>query len=368
MVSKYDECLRKLLFEAEQKGYLTFDNIMDTTDIFDLSLSEVERISEMLSSKGVIIYEKEPLSQRKDKLDDFSHIDYNLIFNEIIEYSQELNYLVKSIKKIPAPQYKEITILTNQNLNGNKYARERLILSHLRLVLKIALSMSKQYELDLIDAISSGFKGLIVAVDKYNPNGFSTFQSYASLWIQQHIQRECNPKWFEFYFSAQYKEKIIMLKEKYEESYGSIEFGMDEDDMILFTKHMSLESNEEDNEIFQCLCRIKNQKCNHLYLDEFINLEDIDDLLFQSGNIYDLDEMLNKLLLKDEIKFMLQGLTEREEKVIKLRYGLEDDKEHTLEEIGKEFNVTRERIRQIEAKALKKLRKPKNLTRLKFFL
>ena len=82
----------------------------------------------------------------------------------------------------------------------NSFARQRLITIYMRIVLKIALSMSKQYEFDLEDAISAGFMGLIVAVDRYDVSGFSAFLSYASMWIQQNIQRECNPVWIDYYF------------------------------------------------------------------------------------------------------------------------------------------------------------------------
>lgn len=181
IVSRYDECLNLLLSTADRKGYLTFDNIMDAADTFNLSLAEVDRANESIHLRGIIVYEEEPSEQTEEELEDYSRVDYELIFKEIIYISQELDYIVKLVKDIPPPQYKEISLLVSQNANGNEYARERLVLLHMRVVLKIALSMSKQYDLDIAEAISSGFTGLIVAVDKYDPNGFSAFQSYASM-------------------------------------------------------------------------------------------------------------------------------------------------------------------------------------------
>lgn len=367
-MSRYDDCLNALLSKANNKGYLTFDNIMDTTDAFDLSLSEVDRISEMVHLRGIIVYEVEPLEQSEDELEDYSRVDYELIFKEIIEICPELEYIVNLVKEIPPPQYKEISLLVAQNADGNGYARERLILLHLRVVLKIALSMSKQYELDLADVVSSGFVGLIVAVDKYDPNGFNAFQSYASLWIQQHIQRECNPWWFEFYFPAHYKSIILTLKQKFEEIYGSIEFYMDENDMISFSRSMSSSLEMEEEQILQCLYRIRNQRHHRLFLDSIVDLTEGEELV--CSIVYTSpspEEYACRNLLKEEIKRALYTLTEREKKVIMLRYGLFDGRERTLEEVGKEFNVTRERIRQIEKKALCKLKNPEKSKRLREF-
>ena len=369
-MSRYDECLNLLLSTADRKGYLTFDNIMDAADTFNLSLAEVDRANESIHLRGIIVYEEEPSEQTEEELEDYSRVDYELIFKEIIYISQELDYIVKLVKDIPPPQYKEISLLVSQNANGNEYARERLVLLHMRVVLKIALSMSKQYDLDIAEAISSGFTGLIVAVDKYDPNGFSAFQSYASMWIQQHIQRDCNPKLFEFYFPAHYKSTMITIKEKYEEIYGSIDFVIDEDDMVSFSKKMSLSLEMTEEQILQCLYRIRNQKYHHLYLDAIMDSVEAEEFVccLDDTNNISTEEYVCQNLLKEEIEHTLRSLTEREKKVIMLRYGLTDGRECTLEEVGKMFNVTRERIRQIEAKALRKLRHPSRSKRLKDFV
>ena len=103
-------------------------------------------MSESIHLRGIIVYEDEPAEQVEDELEDYSRIDYDMIFKEIVELSPELDYIVKIIKDISPPQYKEISLLVVQNANGNEYSRERLILLHLRVVLKIALSMSRQYD------------------------------------------------------------------------------------------------------------------------------------------------------------------------------------------------------------------------------
>lgn len=214
-MSKVAECQQLLFDEAAKKGFLTFDDIMDMSDTYSLSVSEVDQLSEALQLRGIIIYETAPLEKDLDRFEDYSRIDYDVIFKEIVSLSDELEYIVELIKKLPPPQYGEISALTAQIADGNTYARERLILIHLRIVLKIALSMAKAHHYNIVDAVSAGFIGLIIAVDRFDPDGFSAFQSYASLWIQQNINRECNPVWIEYYFPAHYKEKMLPVYERY---------------------------------------------------------------------------------------------------------------------------------------------------------
>ena len=190
-MSKVADCQKLLIAESEKKGFLTFVDIMDMSDAYSLSVSEVDQLSEALEIRGIIIYETAPIGKDVDHFEDYSRIDYEAIFEEIISLSPDLEYVVELIRKLPPPQYGEITALTMQTAAGNAYARERLILIHLRVALKIALSMAKSHQYDIIDAVSAGFVGLVIAVDRFDPDGFSAFQSYASLWIQQNINREC---------------------------------------------------------------------------------------------------------------------------------------------------------------------------------
>ena len=167
---------------------MTFDDIMAMSDTYSLSVSEVDQLSEALEIRGIIIYETAPIGKDVDHFEDYSRIDYEAIFKEIISLSPDLEYVVELIRQLPPPQYGEISALTMQTASGNAYARERLILIHLRVALKIALSMAKSHQYDIIDAVSAGFVGLVIAVDRFDPDGFSTFQSYASLWIQENTR------------------------------------------------------------------------------------------------------------------------------------------------------------------------------------
>lgn len=130
--------------------------IMDMSDAYSLSVSEVDQLSEALEIRGIIIYETAPIGKDVDHFEDYSRIDYEAIFEEIISLSPDLEYVVELIRKLPPPQYGEITALTMQTAAGNAYARERLILIHLRVALKIALSMAKSHQYDITKTKGKG--------------------------------------------------------------------------------------------------------------------------------------------------------------------------------------------------------------------
>lgn len=364
-MSKVAECQQLLFDKSEKKGFLTFDDIMDMSDTYSLSVSEVDQLSEALQLRGIIIYKTAPLEEDLDRFEDYSRTDYDAIFKEVVSLSDELEYIVELIKKLPSPQYGEISVLTAQADEGNTYARERLILIHMRVVLKIALSMAKTYQYNIVDAVSAGFVGLIIATDKFDPDGFSAFQSYASLWIQQNINRECNPVWMEYYFPAHYKEKMLPAYERYlshscenckpncicDRLIAEISEEMDitiaQAEEYLNAaiqqaeKHMSLE--ESDDESISGVPK------------EFLQT---DDMLF---------ERVAASMARAALSDALDSLKPKEAAVLRLRTGFDSGRPLTLEEIGAIYGVTRERIRQIEAKALRKLRHPSRSKKLKDF-
>ena len=135
-MSKVVDCQKQLIAKSVEKGFLTFDDIMDLSDTYSLSVSEVDQLSEALEIRGIIIYETAPSGKDTDCFEDYSRIDYDAIFSEIISLSPELEYIVDLIRKLPPPQYGEISTLTAQVAAGNTFARERLILIHLRVALK----------------------------------------------------------------------------------------------------------------------------------------------------------------------------------------------------------------------------------------
>lgn len=367
-MSKVADCQNLLIAESEKKGFLTFDDIMDMSDTYSLSVSEVDQLSEALEIRGIIIYEAAPVGKDVDHFEDYSRIDYEAVFEEIILLSPELEYVVELIRKLPPPQYGEISALTMQTAAGNAYARERLILIHLRVALKIALSMAKSHQYDINDAVSAGFLGLVIAVDRFDPDGFSAFQSYASLWIQQNINRECNPIWMEYYFPAHYKEKMLPAYERYLNHWC----GDCVPDSICETLVSEIADNLDISfsEAREYLATAIRQAEGHMYLSDYFDENDCEESLpWPQEPIQDdlLFEKAAASMARNVLMDALNSLTTKEAGVIRLRTGFDDNHPLTLEDVGAIYGVTRERIRQIEAKALRKLRHPSKAKKLKDF-
>lgn len=367
-MSNISECQEALFYLAETQGYLTFDDIMDATDASSLSVAEVDRVSEIIQLRGIIVYETAPQSKANDdELEDYSRSDYESVYAEIINLSENLKTLVEEIRMLPPPQYGELSTLTAQVANGNDFARGRLISLYMRNALKIALSMTKQYELDIEDAVSAGLIGLINAVDQYDPNGFSVFPSYASMWIQQNIQRNCNPIWMDFYFPAHFQANLLRVYQTYMEFTGENTIFENVCDEIL--EKIASETNIDVIQVKKYIETVRSQQ-GHLSLDSLIEKCENGDIKYPLVLICDADHILDEasMSLRNEvIASALSTLTERERQVLYLRYGFIDGKPKTLEDVGTKFNVTRERIRQIESRAIKKLQQPSRSKRLKEF-
>lgn len=368
-MSKVADCQKLLIAESEKKGFLTFDDIMDMSDTYSLSVSEVDQLSEALEIRGIIIYETAPVGKDVDHFEDYSRIDYEAIFEEIISLSPELEYVVKLIRKLPPPQYGEVSVLTAQSAAGNIFARERLILIHLRVVLKIALSSAKLHQYDLSDAVSAGFVGLIIAVDKFDPDGFSAFQSYASLWIQQNINRECRPIWMEYYFPAHYKEKMLPAYEQYLNHFCNdcIPGSLCENLIAEIADNLDISFSHARDYLVAAI----KQTEGHLYLADYFEEDNYGDTVSSPQELVQTDDLLfeqvSASMVRSALIDALSSLTPREAEVVRLRTGFDNDQPLTLEDIGEMYGVTRERIRQVEAKAFRKLSHPSRAKKLKDF-
>lgn len=352
---------------AQRQGYLTYDDILSASDLYDLSTSDVDALSEAISLLGVILYEHVPSSSqtRSQQIidssftdtDDLARVDYAEIFSRIIEESPSMEPFVHAVAQITPPQARETSRLVKQLLEGNNYARTRLIEMHLRLALKTALNCTQKYDLDLEDAIADSIDGLIIAVDKYDPNGFSAFTSYASLWMQQRIMRFSNPKWMEFYSPFHAKQIPLQAKQIYDDHFcpqcqnGSCPQVLEE-----ISTQLSISISEAKEAVEVIERNLRTTSLDQLSDDEkesmcFATKPDMFDIIL----LNDLEEQINK---------SLSSLKDKERDIIKMRFGLVGP-EMTLEEVGQQFDVTRERIRQIEVKALKRLRHPSRSKRLK---
>ena len=137
------ECQESLLALANRQGYLTFDDILNASEAFSLSVTEVDFLSEAIQLRGVIVYESAPQmgqsSQSDDDVLDYSRTDYDAVFEEILNLAPQLKHLIDEIKSFPAPQWGEVSQLSRQIAEGNQFARDRLIMLYMRNVLKIGL-------------------------------------------------------------------------------------------------------------------------------------------------------------------------------------------------------------------------------------
>ena len=359
--------LAEMLELANKQGYVTFDNIMDCADNYDLPMRDFDWLSNAITVKGIIVYDEEPQSIHSEELDDYgdySQIDYEYVYNRIIELDDSLFDFVDSIRQIKPPQRKEIDTLKYQLIEGNLHARKRMIEMHLRFALRIALQRAESYDTDICDVISDACLGLINAVDKYNPDINGPFGSYASMWILQNISRSQPTQrpliyypvhrrdvYFPVYLylkergylPAQYE---INLYRKYEKIIKD-NFEIDDEQVTLLLNGMfPLDSYDEmfsdyekEDDYYEVICE------KTIYPEELIFDAEIELKVIQ-------------IMLKEQIAELLKTLSEREQKVLIMRYGLDGSSAKTLEEVGSIFNVTRERIRQIENKALTKLKHP----------
>ncbi len=367
------ECQSELVELAEKQGYLTFDDIIRASERFKLRITEIDELSEMVQLRGIIVYEENPALVRGKQFEseeddtDYSRTDYESVFRKILKKCPSMFPLINQIRHNPTPQHGEVNLLARQIKEGNAHARERLISLYMRNVLKIALAMSKQYSFELEDAISAGFVGLIYAVDAYSVEEFTTFHSYASMKISRFIQRECAPSWLEYYVPAHAKVKLLKVFQKYHESrWIEDEIGSSQYNQLI--QQFALELNMTSIEIDKCL-RIINSQLNRIGVGELTHL--IETGFYRENQLVNWNETVtavDQTELEKSMDSLLSDLSEREARVIRLRYGFGNNTPLTLEEVGNIFGVTRERVRQIEGKAMRKLCHPRNRARIESYL
>ena len=262
---------------------------------------------------------------------------------------------LREIGKIPLLNAEEELKLAYEIKAGSKKAKDKMAEANMRLVVSIA----KRYVgrgLDLLDLIQEGNTGLLRAVEKFDPDKGFKFSTYATWWIRQAITRAIADQ-----------ARTIRIPVHMVETINKL---------LRTQRRLTQELNREpSNEEIAKEMEIEVDKVEHIMkikqdissLDASIRDDEEDSVLsdfIEDEDTVSPEESATNQLLKEQVKEILSALTEREQKILKLRFGLEDGKQHTLEEVGQEFSVTRERIRQIEAKALAKLRKHKDAKKL----
>ncbi len=347
----------ELVVKAKKDGKIDqrdiFKAIPDTPENVDI----LDQLYTELADASIIISGVEPATGASDvwtaEDDEEIVIDEKMYMDDIADDSVRL-YL-REIGKIPLLTAPEELALANQVVAGDKGAKDKMAEANMRLVVSIA----KRYVgrgLDLLDLIQEGNTGLLRAVEKFDPDKGFKFSTYATWWIRQAITRAIADQ-----------ARTIRIPVHMVETINKL---------LRTQRRLTQELNREpSNEEIAKAMEIDVEKVEHIMkikqdissLDASVRDDEEDSVLadfIEDEDTVSPEESATNQLLKEHVKDMLGALTEREQKILKLRFGLEDGKSHTLEEVGQEFLVTRERIRQIEAKALAKLRKHKDAKKL----
>ena len=280
-------------------------------------------------------------------------------FDDISDDSVRLH--LREIGKIPLLSAEEELALAQRVVKGDKKAKDKMAEANMRLVVSIAKRYSGR-GLDFLDLIQEGHTGLLRAVEKFDPDKGFKFSTYATWWIRQAITRAIADQARTIRIPVHMVETINKLLRTQRRMTQELNR---EPTIEELAKELEMEP-----ERVEYVIKIKQDISS---LDAGVGRDGEDEDSVLGDFIEDEDgatpeESASSQLLKEQVQSVLSTLSEREQKIIKMRFGLENGKSHTLEEVGQEFAVTRERIRQIEAKALAKLRKHKDAKKLYEYL
>lgn len=351
-----EQRIRDLLESGKQKGILTFNEVMDTLNEIGVDADQMDKIYGEFEELNIDIVEEVDVPE--DINEEIAQIETVLASTEGINIDDPVRMYLKEIGKVPLLNAEQEIEIAQRMTEGDLDAKHQLAEANLRLVVSIAKRYVGRGML-FLDLIQEGNLGLIKAVEKFDYRKGYKFSTYATWWIRQAITRAIADQARTIRIPVHMVEtinKLIRVNRQLVQELGrdprpdeiAKEMGISEDKVREILKiaqePVSLETpiGEEDDS----------------HLGDFIPDDDAPAPA----------DAVAVTLLKEQLTEVLNTLTPREAKVLRLRYGLDDGKARTLEEVGKEFNVTRERIRQIEAKALRKLKHPSRSKKLKDFL
>ena len=349
------QVLKELLESGKQKGRLTTKEISDALEELDYDVEQVDKLYDTFEAYNIEIVEDDG----GESIAPASNEELESVLSaDGISIDDPVKVYLKEIGRVPLLSAEEEVELAIRMSEGDVAAKKRLSEANLRLVVSIA----KRYVgrgMQFLDLIQEGNLGLIKAVEKFDHTKGFKFSTYATWWIRQAITRAIADQARTIRIPVHMVETINKVKKV--NSQLLHENGHEPtNEQIAEKLEMPVEKVREIMRVAQEPVSLETPlgEEEDSHLGDFIPDEDAPAP----------SDMASHTMLKEQLAEVLSTLTPREEKVLRLRFGLEDGRSRTLEEVGKEFNVTRERIRQIEAKALRKLRHPSRSKKLKDFL
>jgi RNA polymerase primary sigma factor len=363
MNARFEEkCKALLALAKKKKNMLDYQEIIDSFTDAEFDADKVEKVFDFLEANNVDVKISDDVEEEEDIIldpeDDIDIEKIDLSVPEGVSIEDPVRMYLKEIGKVPLLSAEEEIELAKRMENGDVEAKNRLAEANLRLVVSIAKRYVGRGML-FLDLIQEGNLGLIKAVDKFDFRKGFKFSTYATWWIRQAITRAIADQARTIRIPVHMVEtinKLLRVSRQLLQELGR------EPTPEEIAKEMDIpvervrEIQKISQEPVSLETPIGEEEDSHL--GDFI----------QDDNVPVPAEEAASTILKEQLVEVLGTLTEREQKVLRLRFGLDDGRARTLEEVGREFNVTRERIRQIEAKALRKLRHPSRSRKLRDFL
>jgi len=349
--------LEDLVRRGRGRGFVTDAEVLNYFPHIERDVTFLETVYERLEKEGIRVQESSPLAKQQTAREEVTIQELRDATRIEGDLPDAVQMYLKEIGKTPLLDSREEKDLAKRNEGGDEVARQKLIQANLRLVVSIAKRyVNRSPHLSILDLIQEGNIGLSRAVDKFDYRKGFKFSTYATWWIRQAVTRALAD------YSRTIRIPVHMVETitKYTQTKRRL---MQELGREPLPEEIATEMGMDVEKVHY----IQKISQEVISLETPVGDDDEDSMLadfIKDEQSMSPDQLANQALLRDQIREILIDLTERERKILAMRFGLDDNIAHTLEEVGKVFNVTRERIRQIEAKALEKIRSSDKVKKL----